>query len=321
MTRRLGIAVATLLFAGLTCAQDYPAKPIRLIVPFAPGGASDAHMRNVAVAMGKQLKQPIIVENVGGGGGNIGPRRVAALPPDGYTIMHHNLGLVTAPALYKEPGFNPLTDFDYIGLIAFDPSVIIARGDFPAAGSFKEFLAYVKANQSKIQYGLPAGPPQLAALLFMSLSGTKLTTIPYQASPAAMNDLLAGRLDLVSNSSIVVAPFIKSGKVKAIGITGKTRVSNLPDVPTLHEQGLSGYEMVVWTALFAPRNLPGPVSHRLVAALQASLSDRDLVAYFNKLGTQIATREQATPAALQSLVKSDLNKWGTLLRNAGITPE
>ena len=148
MAQALCLSIALLFSGGFAFGQGYPSKPIKLIVPFAAGGPSDAHMRQVAAAMAKQLKQPIIVENVAGGGGNIGPRRVARTAPDGYTIMHGNTGLVTAPALFKDLEYNPLTDFDYIGLVAFDPSVLMARGDFPATANFKEFLAYVKANQS-----------------------------------------------------------------------------------------------------------------------------------------------------------------------------
>lgn len=321
MVKRVAIAAAMVLFASAVAAQDYPSKPVRMIVPYAAGGPSDAHMRQVAAAMAKQLKQSIIVENVAGAGGNIGPRRVAKMAPDGYTIMHGNTGLVTAPAFFKDLGFNPLADFDYIGLVAFDPSVLMVRGDFPATGSFKEFLAYVKANQAKLQIGAPAGPSQLSALLFQALTGTTITTVPYQSAPQAMNDLLAGRIDLLSNSSIVVVPFIKAGKLKPIGIGGKFRIATLPDVPTLHEQGLTGYDTVIWTALFAPRNLPKPVQNRLSAALQGALADPDLVAYFTKLSSKVATREEATPAALEAVVKADFEKWGTVLRNAGIKPE
>ena len=321
LTRKLTVAASLFLFAGFAWAQAYPSKPIKLIVPFAAGGPSDAHMRQVAAAMAKQLKQPVIVENVGGGGGNIGPRRVAKTAPDGYTIMHGNTGLVTAPALHKDPGFSPLTDFDYIGLVAFDPSVLMARSDFPVTSPFKDFLAYVKANQSKMQIGGPTGPSQNSALLFLSFTGTNLTVVPYSATTPAMNDLLAGRTDLMFNSSVSVVPFIKAGRLKAIGITGKSRISNLPGIATLDEQGLTGYESVVWTALFAPRNLPKPVLDRLVSALQASLLDPDLVAYFTKLSSQVATQEQATPAALEAVVRADFQKWGSVLKNAGITPE
>ncbi len=304
-------------FAG---AQAFPSKPITIIVPFSTGGPSDAHVRQFALAFGKQLKVPVIVENVPGGGGHIGPARVAKSAPDGYTLLQHNLGMATAPALYRNIEYNPLTDFDYLGTLVFDPSCLMARADFPTS-NFKEFLAYVKANQDKIQFGEGGGPSQLSALLFMAHTGTKLQLIPYKGTGPAMNDLLGKNIDLLSNSASIVGPQIRAGKVKAIGITGKQRVTNLPDVPTLDEQGLTGFEMVVWTSVFAPKNLPRAVQERLVGALQASLLDPDLMAHFLRNGGIIATREQASPAALQALVKSEVEKWGTVLRNAGVKPE
>ena len=316
---KLILAGALGLAVTLAGAQSYPAKPITLVVPFAAGGPSDAHMRQFAAALGRQLKQTVIIENVGGGAGNIGPARVARAPADGYTIMQHNLGFATAPALYKNLEYNPLGDFDYLGTLVFDPSLMMARSDFPGA-NFKEFIAYVKANQDKITIGI-AGPSHLSALLFMEATGTKLTTVPYKGGGPAMNDLVARHIDLLSNSASIVGPLIKAGKVRAIGVTGKTRVSNLPEVPTLDEQGLTGFEMVVWTSIFAPKNLPRPVLERLVAALQGTLADADLVAHFNRTGGQIATREQAAPAALQALVRSEVEKWGRILRNAGVQPE
>ncbi len=320
MLAKLFLSNALLLLINLACAQQgYPVKPITLIVPFAAGGPSDAHMRQFGAALGRQLKQVIVIENVGGGAGNIGPARVARANADGYTIMQHNLGFATAPALYKNLEYNPNTDFDYLGTLVFDPSLMMARSDFPTS-NFKDFIAYVKTNQAKISIGT-SGPSHLSALLFMEATGTKLTTVPYKGGGPALNDLVAKHIDLLSNSASIVGPLIKAGKVRAIGVTGKQRVSNLPEVPTLDEQGLTGFEMVVWTSIFAPKNLPGPARDRLVAALQGSLVDSELVSHFNRTGGQIATREQATPAALQALVRSEVEKWGRILKNAGVQPE
>jgi tripartite-type tricarboxylate transporter receptor subunit TctC len=320
MIRCLTVAAALLSFATAAGAQAYPSKPITLIVPFSAGGPSDAYMRQLSVVMGRHLNQTIVVENVPGGGGTIGPSRVARAAPDGYTLLNHNLGIATNPALFKTLEYNVLTDFDYIGTLTYDPSVLMARADFPA-NSFTEFLAYVKAHQSKISFGDGGGPSLLSALLFMAHTGTQMTLVPYKGTGPAMTDLFAKRIDLLSNSSSVVAPHIMAGKVKAIGITGRTRVSNMPDVPTLHEQGLTGFEMVVWQALFAPKGLHKAVQERLVGALQASIDDPQMQAYFRKTGGVPATKEQATPAALQALVASEVDKWVTLLRKAGIKPQ
>ena len=314
-----GLLLCAALAAPWACAQTYPTKPITLIVPFAAGGPSDAHMRAFAIAMERQLKQPLVIENIGGGGGNVGTARAARAAPDGYTLLQQNLGLATAPALYRNPGFDPLTDFDCIGTLVFDPSVMMARSDFPGA-TFKEFLAYLKSNQDHISIGA-AGPSQLSALLFMEATRTHLILVPYKGGGPAINDLIGKHIDLLSNSASLVGPLIHSGKVRAIGITGKTRVSNLPEVPTLDEEGLTGFEMVVWTSIFAPRHLPKPVQDRLVSALQGTLADPELVAHFHQTGGVIATPEQATPAAPQALVRSEVEKWGSILKRAGVKPE
>ena len=314
------ILSALLAFAGLASAQGYPTKPINLIVPFSTGGPSDAHMRQFSAALNRVFQQSIIIENVPGGGGNIGPARVSKAAPDGYTILQHNTGVATAPALYKTLGYNILTDFDYIGTLVFDPSLLMARSDFPT-NTFAEFIAYVKANQDKISFGEGGGPSQLSALLFMKYTGTKMTLIPYKGTGPAMNDLLGKTIDLLSNSASIVGPQIRAGKVKAIGITGKQRVSNLADIPTLDEQGLTGFDMVVWTSLFAPKNLPKPVLDRLVGGLQAVINDPDMKAHVARNGGIFATREQASPAGLQALVKSEVEKWVPLLQSAGVKPE
>lgn len=300
-------------------AQDYPSKPITLIVPFAAGGPSDAYMRPFAAAMGRQLKQSVIIENVGGNAANIGTVRAARAAPDGYTLLQHNLTFSTAPALFKNPGFNPLTDFDYIGTLTFDPSLLMARTDFPGA-TFNEFLAQIKANPSSVSIGT-SGPSHLAALLFMEAAGVKLNVVPYKGGAPALNDLVGKHIDLVSNSASIVGPLIRAGKVRAIGVTSKTRVSHLPEIPTLDEQGLKGFEMVVWTSIFAPRGLPKPVLERLAVAMRATLSDPDILAYSAKTGGQMATPEQASPAGLAALVKSEVEKWGSILRRAGVQPE
>jgi tripartite-type tricarboxylate transporter receptor subunit TctC len=239
-------ALVSSLFSHGVAAQSYPSKPITLIVPFSAGGPSDAHMRQLAPVLARNLGGTIVIENVPGGSGNIGPARVAKAQPDGYTLLNHNLGIATAPALYKNLDYNVLTDFDYIGTEVFDPSCLLARTDFPA-NNFQEFIAYVKGNQSKISFGEGGGPSQLSALLFMAHTGTKLTLVPYKGTGPAMNDLIGKQIDMLSNSASVVGPMIRAGKVKAIGITGKQRVRNLPEVPTLDEQGLTGFDMVVWT--------------------------------------------------------------------------
>jgi tripartite-type tricarboxylate transporter receptor subunit TctC len=315
-------AAALLLAAVSAGAQSYPAKPITLIVPFAAGGPADVLSRNVAAALGKQLKQSIVVENVGGASGNIGVARAARAAPDGYTLLYHNLGMATATLLYKNLDFNPLADFDYIGLIASSPNVLLARADFPA-NSLKDLLAYIRANPDKVTMADagPGGPSSLCGLLFMSATAARLTAVPYKGTAPAMNDLLGRQVDLLCDAAATAAPHVRSGKVKAFGLTGRSRLSSLPGMPTLDEQGLTGFEMVVWQALFAPKNLPRLVLERLVAALQASLGDPDLNGFFEKTGFQPVTKDLATPAGLQSFLKSEIDKWRPVIARSGITAQ
>jgi tripartite-type tricarboxylate transporter receptor subunit TctC len=313
------IAFILIAWQGFAFAQAYPSKPITLIVPFAPGGPSDAHMRQFSAAMQRQLHQPLVIENVGGGSGNIGPARAAKSPADGYTLLQVNISFATAPALFKTLEYNPLTDFDAIGTLVFDPSLMMARKDMPGA-TFKETIDYIRANQSKLTIGA-SGPSLLSALLFMEKTGTKLTVINYKGGGPAMNDLVGGHIDLLSNSASIVGPLIRSGKVKPLGVGGLKRVRNLPDVPTLDEQGLTGYEVMVWTSLVAPRGLPRPVLDRLASGLWASLQDPELIAHFERTGGVIATREEASPAGFSALIKSEVEKWGGILRRANVQPE
>jgi tripartite-type tricarboxylate transporter receptor subunit TctC len=318
MKSLLSLAALALATSG-AFAQAYPVKPITLIVPFAAGGPSDAHMRQWASAMQRQLKQPLIVENVGGGGGNIGPARAAKAAPDGYTLLNVNIGIATAPALYRSLDYNPVADFDYLGTLVFDPSLMMARKDFPGA-TFKETIEYIRANPGKVSIGA-SGPSLLSALLFMEKTGTKLTVINYKGGGPAMTDLVGGHIDLLSNSASIVGPLIRGGKVRALGVGGLKRVTNLPEVPTLDEQGLTGYEVMVWTSVLAPKGLPKPVHDRLASALWATLSDQELVAHFLRNGGVIADRHEASPAGLEARVKAEVEKWGGILRRAGVKPE
>lgn len=313
------VAVLAACWIAPLSAQGYPTRPITMIVPFAAGGPADGLSRTVAGAMGKHLKQTIVIENVGGASGNIGVARGAKATPDGYTILYNNIAMATAPLLYRNLDFNPLNDFEYISLIGASPNVLIARGDFPAT-TFKELLAYVKANQDKLTIADsgPGGPSNLCALLFMAATGTRLTSVPYKGTAPAMNDLLGKQVDLLCDAAATATPQIKAGRVKAFGITGRSRLAYLPDLPTLDEQGLRGFEMMVWNALYAPKKTPQPVIDRLVSALQASLSDPNLLAYLDKAGSQAVSREQATPAVLQAHLKAEIDKWGPLIKKAGI---
>ncbi len=314
----MALIALQLAWAGGAPAQQYPAKPITLIVPFAPGGPVDTLARPVAISMAKSLKQTLIIDNIGGASGNIGVARAAKAAPDGYTVLIHHIGMSTSPALFRKLDYDPLADFETIGLIGDSTSMLLARRDFPAS-DLQGFIAYVKANKDKLTFastGPSGGPP--CALLFMNAIQTEILEVAYKSSALAMTELIAGRVDMLCDSVLTATPQVKAGKVKVIGATSKYRSRALPDVPTLAEQGLAGFELANWMGLYVPKNTPREAKDRLVSALQASLRDPDLLAVLNRLDLKVATQEQATPAALTERLKSEIEKWGAIFRKAGV---
>jgi tripartite-type tricarboxylate transporter receptor subunit TctC len=239
--------------------------------------------------------------------------------PDGYTILIHHIGMATTPALYRQLRFNPLTDFEYIGLINDVPMTIIANEKVPAK-DFKEFLAYIKSNKDKVSYanaGIGAAS-HLCGMLFMSAIQTDLLTVPYKGTGPAMNDLLGGQVTFMCDQTTNTTSQIKSGKVKVYGVTSAKRVASLPDVPTLQEQGLKGFEVGIWHALYAPKGTPKPVVDKLVAALQDTLKDESVKKRFADLGATTYAPDKATPAALQAHLKAEIDKWTPLIKKAGV---
>jgi len=310
--------LAALAAASLAHAQ-YPVKPVTMLVPYAAGGPTDTVARVTAQAMGKPLGQTVIVENRPSNGGILAPELVKNAKPDGYTILIHHIGMATTPALYRQLRFNPLTDFDYIGLINDVPMTIIARQNFPAK-DFKEFLAYIKANKDKISYanaGIGAAS-HLCGMLFMSAIQTDMLTVPYKGTAPAMNDLLGGTVDFMCDQTTNTTTQIKAGKVKVYGVTSLKRVPSLPDIPTLNEQGLKGFEVGIWHGLYAPKGTPKPAIDKLVAALQEAVKDPTVNQRFADLGATAYPADKATPAALQAHVKAEIDKWAPIIKKAGI---
>ena len=300
-------------------AQEYPTKVITMMVPFAAGGPTDTVARLLAASMSKTLKQQVIVENVGGAGGTIAPSRVAKATPDGYTILIHHIGMSTAPALYRKLPYNPLTDFEPIGLINEVPMTMVAKKDFPAK-DLKELIAYVKANKDKVNYanaGLGAAS-HLCGMLFMSAIQTDVTTVPYGGTAPAMNDLLGGQVDFMCDQTTNTTSQIKAGKIKVYGVTTKKRVASLPDVPTMDEAGLKGFEVSVWHGLYSPKGTPKPVIDKLTRALQEALKDDNVKQRFAELGTEPVEQKRATPEALREHLKAEIDRWGPIIKKAGV---
>lgn len=313
------IALALLCIAS-AAAQHYPTRAITLIVPFAPGGPVDILARPLAAAMAKPLKQSMLIDNVGGASGHIGVTRVAKGAPDGYTLLIHHIGMSTSPSLFLKLDFDPIADFEYIGLVGDSTSMLLARRDFPGK-DLPDIINYVKVNKDKLNFastGPSGGPP--CAQLFMSAIQTNILEVAYKSSALGMTELIAGRVDLMCDSVLTATPHIRAGKVRVIGATSKFRSRALPDVPTLAEQGLTGFELANWMGIYAPKATPREVRDRLVSALQAALRDPELLAVLERLDFKVATQGEATPAALAERLKFEMEKWAEVFKKAGIQP-
>ncbi|HEY6773182.1 MAG TPA: tripartite tricarboxylate transporter substrate binding protein BugD [Oxalicibacterium sp.] len=313
------VACLALCASAFAHAENYPNKTITMIVPFSAGGPTDTVARLVAQSMSTSLKQTVIVENVGGAGGTIGAARVAKAAPDGYTIFLHHIGMSTAPTLYRKLSYNAINDFEPIGLVTDVPMTFIARSNFPAK-DFKELLAYVKANKDKVTYAHAGvgSASHLCGMLFMTAIDTELTTVPYKGTGPAMNDLLGGQVDFMCDQTTNTTSQIKSGKVKAYAVTTKKRVPSLPELPTMSEAGLPGFEIAVWHGLYAPKGTPKQAIDTLASALQTALKDATVKQRFADLGTEPVAQDQATPEALRAHLKSELAKWAPIIKKAGV---
>src|SRR4051812_42758765 len=316
--KRLLSGILFSLCATAAVARQYPTRSVTLMVPYAPG-PTDTVARIVAQSMQKPLGESIIVENRPSAGGILAPELVKNAKPDGYTILIHHIGMATTPALYRSLRFNPLTDFEYIGLINDVPMTLIGKAQLPA-NNFKELLGYIKANKDKVNFahaGIGAAS-QLCGMLFMSSIQTEMLTVPYKGTGPAMNDLLGGQVDLLCDQTTNTTQQIKSGKVKAYGVTTLKRVPSLQEIPTLDEQGLKGFEVGIWHALYAPKGTPKAVVDKLSSALQDAVKDPAVIQRFAELGATTMPPQKATPAALQSLLKSEIDKWGPIIKKAGV---
>ena len=321
MIKRTLATLLALAAAGwLAAAQaQYPNHPVTLVVPYAAGGPTDTVARTLGASMSKALGQTVVIENKLGAGGTIAANYVAKANPDGYTIFIHHNGMATAVGLYRSLPYNPLTDFEYIGQVADVPMTLLGRKDFPPE-SVKDLIAYVRANKEKINLanaGLGA-VSHLCGMLFMQAVGAEFTTIPFSGTAPAMVALLGGQVDLLCDQTTQTIPQIKAGKVKFYGVTTKERIKALPDAPTLDEQGLKDFEIVVWHGVYAPKGTPKDALDKLNAALRYALKDPDVAARFAELGAQIVPESKQTPAGLRDWLKAEVDKWVPLIRKAGV---
>lgn len=313
------VAFAAGLAAPALAQATFPDKPISLVVPFAAGGPTDVVARMIAIPMSKALGQTVLVDNTVGAGGTIAATKVAHATPNGYTIFIHHMGMSTAPALYKKLAFDPMKDFEYIGQVVDVPMTLLARKDFPA-NNLQELQAYLKVNKDKVSLanaGLGA-VSHLCGLLFMSQIGVELNTIPYKGTGPAMNDLLGGQVDLLCDQTTQTVPMIKEGRVKVFGVTTLKRLSALPNVPTLDEQGLKGFEVKVWHGMYAPKGTPKPVLDKITAALQTAMQDPMVKQRMTDLSSEIAPMDKINVNGLKNHLEAEIAKWGPVIKKAGI---
>lgn len=319
LTRRTALGLAGALpLASVGRAQQYPTRVITVIVPFAAGGPTDTVTRLVAEAMGRNLGQTVVVENVGGAGGTIGAQRTAQARPDGYTLLLHHIGMATTPTLYRRLGYDPVGGFETIGLVTEVPMTLVARKDFPA-NTLQEAIAVIKRERDDLNYanaGIGAAS-HLCGLLLMKAVDVAMTTVPFRGTGPAMQELLAGRVDLMCDQTTNTTEQIRSGAIKVFNVTTEQRVAALPTVPTSAEAGLPEFEVSVWHGMYAPKGTPAPVIQRLSGALQAALKEERLISRFAELGTAPVPQDRATPEAHRRFWQAEIAKWRPIIQAAG----
>jgi len=316
-------AVAVLLGSiPLASGQTFPSRTLALIVPFSAGGPTDTIGRIVAQRMGTALGQTVVVENVTGAGGTIGGGRVARAAPDGYTLGIGHLGThVVAGAAY-ELQYDVYKDFEPLAMIAVNPQLIVARKTVPAK-DLKELIVWVKANRDKVSAAIGGfgSPSHVAAVYFQNIIGAKVQIVPYRGAAPAMNDLLAGHVDIMFDQAANSLPQVRASAIKAYAVTASTRLAAAPDIPTVDEAGLEKFYMSIWHGIWAPRGTPKNVIARLNAAIVVSLADAEVRRRLTDLGQEIPAREQQTPEYLAAYHKAEIEKWWPMIKAAGIKGE
>jgi tripartite-type tricarboxylate transporter receptor subunit TctC len=303
-------------------AQPYPLRPVTIVVPFAAGGPTDVIARTIAQHMRASLGQSVVVENVAGANGNIGVNRVARAAADGYTLsIGHWSTHVVNGAVYAL-SHDVVKDFEPVALIATNSYLIVVKNDLPVT-DLKGFIAWLKANPDKASEGTAgAGSPQhVSGVFFQNITGTRFQFVPYRGAAPAMQDLLAGQIDLIIDDPTNALPHVRAGKIKALAVTARSRLAAAPDIPTVDEAGLPGFYFSRWHALWAPKGTPRDVIAKLNAALVAALADPTVRARLTDLGQEIFPRELQTPDALAVHHRAEVEKWWPIIKAAGIKAE
>ena len=323
-TVRMALAAASTLIAltAVAAAQEsWPSRPITLIVPFAPGGGVDSSARIQALAMGQALGQTIVIENVGAAAGTVGSGRVAKAAPDGYTFLIGNSGTqVYSQSLYKKKPYDAITDFEPIAMVTESPRLLVARKGLPV-NNLQELIAYMKANQSKMQYGsagVGSGTHLPCALLNFTL-GVDITMVPYRGENPSLQDVIADRIDYMCTTIQSGAVQAKQGTVKGIAVMAKNRAAIVPDIPTTGEQGLPGVEASVWNGFLFPKGTPKPIVDKMHQAMETMIAKPEIRQKMESLGLEILPPEQRTAEYMAAFLKEDIARWGKVIKAAGIS--
>jgi len=314
------IALLALALAGPAAAQDWPARTITMVVPFPAGGPIDVAARILAPPMGELLGQQIIIENIGGAGGSTGASRVAKAAPDGYVFLYGNSGTHTySQLLTKKPPYNAITDFAPVAVFVENSKVLVTRKDFPA-DTLPDFVAYAKANQSRMQFGSAGAgsATHMTCVLLNAAIGINVTHVPYRGTGPAMQDLMGGRIDYICDVISTALPLIRSNSIKPIALLSPQRSAVLPDLATAQEQGLAGFDADAWNAFFLPRGTPEPIVRRLAKATSDVLDLPWVRERLEGLGLNVPAPERRTPEYLAQLVASELEKWAAPVKASGI---
>ena len=317
LLRLASALIAAVSFAAV--AQPYPHRPVTLVVPFAAGGPTDTIARILAERAGKSLGQTVVVENTAGAGGTIAVQRVARASPDGYTLfIGHNGPMVIAPAL-QSVSFDVLTDLEPVAMVATNPQVIVSNPSVPAK-TLKELIAWSRANGDKVSAGTggPGTPAHISVVYFGNAIGAPVQPIHYKGSAPAMQDVIAGHIQLGFEQAANALPFIRAGKIRGYAVTAKTRLASAPDIPTVDEAGLPGFYMAIWHAFWVPKGTPREVVAKLNGALRDALADPATRKRLEDLGQEIPAPEQQSPEALRAFHKAEVDKWWPVIKAAGI---
>jgi len=321
LTRRTLLGGASLAaLAGPSAAQTYPSRPIRFVVPFAAGaGVLDIMARIVSQHLGTGIGQQVVVDNRPGAGGNVGAEIAAKAAPDGYTMLMGNTALVVSPYLFAKLPFDPLTDFVPVTQVNSAPLLLVVHPSLPVK-SVAELVAYAKARPGQLNYGSGGigTTPFLATELFKSLAGIDVVHVPYKGGAPALADLVAGQLSFMIENVPGTLPLVKDGKLRALAITSRQRLALVPEVPTMIEAGVAGYEMIGWNGIFLPKGTPAEITTRLSTDLVKVLGSAEMKEQLGKLGAEPVG---STPQQFGAFVQAESQRWGKIIKDLGIKPE